>query len=121
MSALAGVWRGHLMAADDDVSVPFTLIRDASVDASVVGRFLFFMTKDVPPTGVKLLEASQSTFVAMIGPYFDPRENSDVVTVFEGRRIDSKIAGKFNTRLVRGYRQVRVGKFVALRESSTNG
>ena len=121
MSALAGVWRGHLMAADGDVSVPFTLIRDASVDASVVGRFLFFMTKDVPPTGVKLLEASQTTFVAMIGPYFDPQENADVVTVFEGRRVDSKISGKFNTRLVRGYRQVRVGRFVALRESTTNG
>ena len=115
MSALSGLWRGHLMAADEDVSVPFTLIRDASVDASVVGRFLFFMTKDVPPTGVKLLEASQSTFVAMAGPYFDPRENADVVTVFEGRRVDGKISGKFNTKLVRGYRQIRAGKFVALR------
>jgi hypothetical protein len=122
MSALAGMWRGHLMAADDDVSVPFTLIRDASVDASVVGRFLFFMTKDVPPTGVKLLEASQSTFVAMVGPYFDPRENGEVVTVFEGRRVEGKISGKFNTRLVRGYRQIRAGKFVAVRgESGTNG
>ena len=122
MSALAGLWRGQLMATDDDVSVPFTLIRDASVDASVVGRFLFFMTKDVPPTGVKLLEASQSTFVALVGPYFDPRENSEVVTVFEGRRVDGKISGKFNTRLVRGYRQVRAGKFVAVRsESGNNG
>ena len=71
------------------------------------GRFLFFMTKDIPPTGVKLLEASQSTFVAMIGPYFDPRENGDVVTVFEGRRVERKISGKFNTRLVRGYRPLR--------------
>ena len=121
MSALSGVWRGHLMGADEDVSVPFTLIRDASVDASVVGRFLFFMTKDVPPTGVKLLEASQSTFVAMVGPYFDPRENNDVVTVFEGRRVDGKISGKFNTRLVRGYRQVRAGKFVAVRAEGTPG
>ena len=106
------------MATDEDVSVPFTLIRDASVDASVVGRFLFFMTKDVPPTGVKLLEASQSTFVAMIGPYFDPRENGDVVTVFEGRRVEGKISGKFNTRLVRGYRPLRAGKFVAIREDT---
>ena len=103
------------MATDEDVSVPFTLIRDASIDASVVGRFLFFMTKDVPPTGVKLLEASQSTFVALIGPYFDPRENGDVVTVFEGRRDDTRISGKFNTKLVRGYRQVRSGRFVAIR------
>jgi len=118
MSALSGLWRGHLMAADEDVSVPFTLIRDASVDASVVGRFLFFSTKDVPPTGVKLLEASQSTFVAMIGPYFDPRENAEVVTVFEGRRVDGKISGKFNTRLVRGYRPLRAGKFVAMRAES---
>lgn len=118
MSALSGVWRGHLMAANESVSVPFTLIRDASVDASVVGRFLFFMTKDVPPTGVKLLEASQSTFVAMVGPYFDPLENADVVTVFEGRRIDDKISGKFNTRLVRGYRQIRTGRFVAVRAAS---
>ena len=115
MSALSGVWRGHLMATDEDVSIPFTLIRDASVDASVVGRFLFFMTKDVPPTGMKLLEASQSTFVAMVGPYFDPRENADVVTVFEGRRIDGKISGKFNTKLVRGYHQIRAGRFVAVR------
>jgi len=115
MSALSGFWRGHLMTADEDVSVPFTLIRDASVDASVVGRFLFFMTKDIPPTGAKLLEASQSTFVAMVGPYFDPRENAEVVTVFEGRRVDGKISGKFNTRLVRGYRPLREGRFVAVR------
>ena len=121
MSALSGLWRGHLMAADDNVSVPFTLIRDASIDASVVGRFLFFTTKDVPPTGVKLLEASQSTFVALVGPYFDPNENGVVVTVFEGRRDDGKISGKFNTRLVRGYRQVREGRFVAVRESASGG
>ena len=118
MSALAGIWRGHLMATDGDVSTPFTLIRDASVDASVVGRFLFFMTKDVPPTGVKLLEASYSTFVAMVGPYFDPQENAEVITVLEGRRVDNKISGKFNTKLVRGYRQVRAGRFVAVRAES---
>jgi hypothetical protein len=76
------------------------------------------MTKDIPPTGVKLLEASQSTFVAMIGPYFDPQENGDVVTVLEGRRVDAKISGKYNTRLVRGYRPLRQGKFVAVREDS---
>lgn len=122
LSALSGVWRGHLLDTTDGVSVPFTLIRDASVDASVVGRFLFFMTKDVPPTGVKLLEASHTTFVALVGPYFDPRENAEVVTVFEGRRQENKISGKFNTKLVRGYHQVRAGRFVALRaESASHG
>jgi hypothetical protein len=75
----------------------------------------------VPPTGVKLLEASQSTFVAMVGPYFDPREDAEVVTVFEGRRVDGKISGKFNTRYVRGYRPLRSGKFVAIRGEADAG
>jgi hypothetical protein len=115
MQALSGVWRGQLMASDADVSVPFTLIRDASADAAVVGRFLFFSTRDVPPTGVKLLEASYSTFVAMVGPYFDPAQDAEVVTILEGRRVDNRLTGKFNTKLVRGWRQVASGKFVAAR------
>jgi hypothetical protein len=115
MQALSGLWRGHLMAADADVSTPFTLIRDASADASVVGRFLFFSTRDVPPTGVKLLEASQSTFAALIGPYFDPTENAEVFTILEGRRVDRRISGRFTTRLARGRRSARSGRFVATR------
>ena len=115
MQALSGLWRGQLMASDAEVSTPFTLIRDASADASVVGRFLFFSTRDVPPTGVKLLEASQSTFVALVGPYFDPAEDAEVFTIFEGRRVDYRISGRFTTRLARGRRPARSGRFVATR------
>src|SRR2546430_1228447 len=115
VSELGGVWKGRLMRGDGKAATPFTLIRDASVDAAVAGRFLFFSTKDIPPTGVKLLEASQSTFVAMIGPYYDPEEDADVVTVLEGRRVGLDLQGTFNTSLVRGWRRGRSGWFVAAR------
>ena len=120
MSEMAGLWRGQFMDAESNVSTPFTLIRDASVDASVAGRFLFFMSRDVPPTGVKLLEASQTTFVALIGPYYDPTENADVVTLLEGRRDGERLLGKFNTRLVRGWRRTRNGRFAALRSEQAS-
>jgi hypothetical protein len=115
MADLAGLWRGQFMEAGGSTSSPFTLIRDASVDASVAGRFLFFTSRDVPPTGVKLLEASYATFVALIGPYYDPAENAEVVTLLEGRRDGDRLLGKFNTRLVRGWRKAKNGRFVAIR------
>src|SRR5438132_8275967 len=105
VSELSGVWKGRLVRSGSDAAVPFTLIRDASVDATVAGRFLFFSTRNVPPTGVRLLEASQSTFVALVGPYYDPDENADVVTVLEGLRSGDGLQGTFNTRLVRGWRR----------------
>ena len=36
-----------------------------SSDASVAGRFLFFATKDVPPTGMKLLEAANAIAIVL--------------------------------------------------------
>ena len=120
MAEMAGLWRGQFMDAESSVSTPFTLIRDASVDASVAGRFLFFTSRDVPPTGVKLLEASQTTFVALIGPYYDPAENAEVVTLLEGRRDGDRLLGKYNTRLVRGWRRTRNGRFAALRSEQAS-
>ncbi len=113
---LAGTWRGQMLASDADVSTPFTLLRDTSADSAVIGRFLFFSTPQVAPTGVRLLEASHSTFVAMVGPYYDPAEQADVVTVLEGLRRGANISGTFTTRLVRGMRTIRSGRYVANRQ-----
>jgi hypothetical protein len=107
-------------ADDNGNGTPFTLIRDASLDASVARRFLFFSTKDVSPTGVKLLEASRSTFVALVGPYYDPDEDADVVTVLEGRRVADDLQGTFTTRVVRGPRRTKSGWFVAERADLRN-
>ena len=121
VAELTGMWRGRLVGTDSEhgAGIPFTLIRDTSADASVAGRFLFFSTKNVPPTGVKLLEASGTTFVALIGPYYDPDEDADVITVLEGRRIGAKLQGTFNSRVVRG-RRGKSGWFVAERGAFGN-
>jgi hypothetical protein len=119
VSGLAGTWRGHF-TADDGSTEPFKLLRDGSVDSAVTGRFLFFSKADVAPTGVKLLEAAQRSFVALIGPYFDPREDADVVTVLEGTRNGDAIEGHFYTRVPDWKETVRQGSFTAIRADTTH-
>ena len=119
MAALAGTWRGTL-TQDDGATEAFTHLRDGSRDAAVAGRFLFFVTKTVAPTGVKLLEAAGSSFVALGGPYYDPREDREVVTVFEGQRNGATVEGTFYSRL-HGLRDtVRAGHFHAVRVDSAH-
>ena len=119
LAALAGNWRGELI--DESGSrESFTFLRDASIDASVAGRLFFFATRQVPPTGVKLLEASSHAFVALVGPYFCPRENTDVLTVFEGVRRGEQLEGTFYTRVLNWRDAVRSGRFVATRAEVGN-
>jgi hypothetical protein len=107
-----GTWRGEFVD-QSGTSRAFAFLRDRSNDAAITGRMMFFVTKDVAPTGVKLLDASAKSFVAMVGPYFDPRENADVITVFEGTRVGHAVAGAFYTRL-NGYREnLHEGHFTA--------
>ena len=119
VAELSGSWRGRFHS-DDGASEPFTLLRDGSSDALVVGRFLFFASRDVAPTGVKLLEASNRAFVALIGPYFDANEQTEVVTVLEGMRDGNRIEGTFHTRLQNWRDEVRSGRFVAVRAESAH-
>jgi hypothetical protein len=114
VDALAGTWRGAFIDESGTID-SFTLLRDASVDAAVAGRFLFFASPRVAPTGVKLLDANDKAFVALIGPYYDPRENTDVVTVLEGVRSGGEIAGTFYTRTHAWRETVRSGRFNATR------
>jgi hypothetical protein len=119
ISALVGNWRGELIDGDGGRE-RFTFLRDASSDAAVAGRFLFFATRDIAPTGVKLLEASSQSFVALVGPYFCPRENTDVLTVFEGIRRGDQLEGTFYTRVLNWRDAVRSGRFVATRADITH-
>lgn len=118
-AALAGNWRGEMVIDGTGERVPFTLLRDQSSDAAVAGRFLFFATKDVAPTGMKLLEAANAVFVALVGPYYCPRENADVMTVFEGTRHGDCIEGSFYTRVQNWRNTLRSGQFSATRADST--
>ncbi len=117
--ALAGTWRGTFQ--DESGSLrPFTLVRDSSPDAAVAGRFLFFVAADVQPTGVRLLDANERAFVALIGPYYDPREDAEVLTVLEGLRTGSRIDGSYYTKLPHWKGTVRRGQFTAMRADKAN-
>ena len=117
VAGLAGTWRGQLFDAAG-VSQPFMLLRDSSPDSSFSGRILFFATSGIAPTGVRLLEAAGRTFVALIGPYYDPIQDADVVTVFEGTRDESSISGSFYTRSASWHDVVRSGTFLASRSAA---
>lgn len=119
LGALVGNWRGEMTLDGTGERVPFTLLRDHSNDAAVAGRFLFFATKDVAPTGMKLLEAANATFVALVGPYYCPRENADVLTIFEGTRHGESIEGTFYTRVQNWRNTLRSGRFTATRADSS--
>lgn len=118
VTALAGNWRGRFIDQHGAVE-PFTLLRDASLDAVVAGRFLFFSTPTVAPVGVRLLDANDRAFVALVGPYFDPRVNADVVTVLEGVRTGQTLSGTWFTRHHNWRDTLRSGQFVAECTDST--
>jgi hypothetical protein len=114
VAAMAGTWRGETLD-ESGRREAFTLLRDGSVDSAVTGRFLFYATHEIAPTGVRLLEASGNMFAALIGPYFDPACDTDVVTVFEGVRHEDRIEGSFYTRATQWREPVRAGRFLARR------
>ena len=119
IDALAGSWRGRFVDQSGNVE-GFTLLRDGSIDSSVTGRFLFFSSPRVSPTGVRLLDANDRAFVALIGPYFDPRENDDVVTVLEGVRHGNELEGVFYSRSNNTHATIRTGRFRATRADSAH-
>ena len=119
ISGLAGTWRGETVDEQGNTEV-FTLLRDGSSDAMVAGRFLFFATRHIAPTGVRLLEASARSFVALVGPYYDPQLNAELMTVFEGVRRGDTVEGWFYSRM-KGWREpVRSGRFKACRADTAD-
>lgn len=119
LAAFAGTWRGELRG-DTGPCESFTLLRDASANSTVAGRFLFYVSHEVAPTAVRLLEASASSFVALIGPYYDPRQGNEMITVLEGIRRGDELTGEFHTRRRGARDNVRSGRFVAVRAERTD-
>jgi hypothetical protein len=112
VAGLSGEWHGYL-TDETGAREAFALLRQATGDPSVAGRFVFFSTAAVAPTGVRLLDANDRAFVALVGPYRDPREGVEVVTVLEGVRSARTISGTWHTRLHNWRSTVRSGQFEA--------
>lgn len=112
VAALAGSWRGRLQDAQG-AAESFNLERE-SLDR-VPGQVFLFTTPTGVAAGMRLLEAGDRAFVALIGPYFDPAEGAMVVTVLEGTGEPDRLEGTFHTRRYNWRDTIRSGRFTATR------
>jgi len=90
----------------------FNLEREA-MDHYVPGQVFVFTTPTGIAAGMRLLEAGDRAFVALIGPYFDPSEATMVVTVLEGCSEPGRLMGTFHTRRYGWRNTLRSGHFSA--------
>ena len=111
--ALSGSWRGRLTDGHGSTE-SFNLEREA-VEHYVPGQVFLFTTPGGIAAGLRLLEAGDRAFVALIGPYFDPAEGALVVTVLEGTCEPGRIEGEFHTRRYNWRDTLRSGRFTATR------
>ena len=117
MRDLSGLWQGTVFREGETSGTPFSLVQDGDDRSphAVVGR-LAFTGAEAAPANVQLLEASATTFVALVGPYRDPASNAEVVTVFEARRAGDRLYGTYRARPTTGGRATD-GHFVATRSA----
>jgi hypothetical protein len=113
VAALAGSWRGRLADARG-AAESFNLERE-QLDHRVPGQVFLYTTPTGIAAGMRLLEASEHSFVALIGPYFDPSESAMVVTVLEGTCEPGRLSGTFHTRRYNWRETLRAGQFTATR------
>ena len=114
MATLAGLWNGKLFLAGEEEGTPFSLLQDGCAsEGEAVGRLAFTGT-EATPAEIQLLEASATTYVALVGPYHDPASNAEMLTVLEARRAGNRLYGTYRARPVRGGRATE-GRFVAVR------
>ena len=113
VAALHGSWRGRLTDTRGEAE-SFNLEHEG-VDQSVPGQVSLFTTPTGVAAGLRLLEAGERAFVALIGPYFDPTEGAMVVTVLEGTCEPGRLTGAFHTRRYSWRDTLRSGQFTATR------
>lgn len=112
IAQLAGTWNGTLFLSDSDRGTPFSLMQHPTSD--LYRGTLAFPKSLLEPADVRLLEASDTTFVALAGPYFDPDMQDDILTLIEARRDGNRLWGNFCSRRSDGPRQAK-RRFVAFR------
>ena len=113
VGALHGSWRGRLTDSQGTAE-SFNLERE-SPDHYVPGQVFVFTTPTGVAAGMRLLDASEKAFAALIGPYFDPAEGTMVVTVLEGTCESGRLTGSFVTRRHSWRDIIRSGHFTATR------
>ena len=111
---LSGIWTGTLVLSGEEGGTPFSLQQGGcAAEGDVAGR-LDFTGAAGAAAAVQLLEASATTYVALVGPYQDPATNAELVTVLEARRAGDRLYGTYRVRPLTGGRATE-GRFEAVR------
>lgn len=103
VSGMAGVWDGALYPNDGRAAASFSLLQSVSADAArgaggVIGRVAFPGRDDSVAADVRLLEASATTYVALVGPYYDAAADAQVMLLLEARRSGDRMWGTYRVR-----------------------
>ena len=114
MDDLSGIWTGTLVLSGENEGTPFSLQQGGCAAEGDAAARLAFTGAGVAPAEVQLLEASATTYVALVGPYQDPATNIELVTVLEARRAGDRLYGTYRVRPVTGGRATE-GRFEAVR------
>lgn len=113
VAALHASWRGRLIDSRGSTE-SFNLERETA-DLYVPSQVFVFTTPSGVAAGLRLLDATDKAFAALIGPYFDPVQGTMVVTVLEGTFDADQLTGTFQTRRYQWRDTVRSGHFTATR------
>ena len=117
MDDLSGIWTGTLVLSGEREGTPFSLQQGGcAADGDAVGR-LDFRDAAGARAEVQLLEASATTYVALVGPYQDPATHTELLTVLEARRAGNRLYGTYRVRPVTGGRATE-GRFEAVRSEA---
>lgn len=117
MDDLSGIWTGTLVLSGENEGTPFSLQQgECAAQSGMTGRLDFTGTEGAPAE-VRLLEASATTYVALVGPYHDPATNVELLTVLEARRAGDRLYGTYRVRPATGGRATTTteGRFEAVR------
>lgn len=112
LAQLGGTWKGTLAQAKGDRGTAFVLTQRATTEG--YHATLSFPQSDGSSTDVHLLEASETTFVALAGPHSDSFGGAPVFTLIEARRDGNRLSGSFSSRRVGSPREPK-RRFVAFR------
>ena len=99
--------------SEADPGTPFTLVQVRQADGTLGGQ-LAFTGSAIPLTEVKVLEASGSHYVALVGHFSNSRDSSQIVARLEGELSGQTMKGTVYSRSTNGGKAYK-GRFTAER------
>jgi hypothetical protein len=112
-AAVIGMWSGLVYESEADPGTPFMLVQVRQSDGTVGGQ-LAFTGSSIPIADLKVLEASGTHYVALVGPFTNARDSVQIVARLEGQLVGRTLSGTIYSRSINGGKPYK-GRFTAER------